>query len=172
MYVPKLRGNLTRNDKGLHGWYCWKYIAADDRDVMSLDSMLNKYNFSVNKFVHSDVFDKYVPQFVANIRLALDNQVKELCEQTVNPSKRKELEFYVKAVRTSLDDINNVKEIVSYDEYKQRHENNADDDPNFYAAFSDPKAGHAKVAYNADKTYGLKNLDNPHVEASSEQAKS
>ena len=63
----------------------------------------------------------------------------------------------MKAIHTSLNDIYKVKEIVSFEEYARRHKEQ--EDPNFYAAFSDPKAGRARVAYNADKTYGLRNLD-------------
>ena len=72
---------------------------------------------------------------------------------------KKELAFYVKNIRTSLSTINKVKEIVSDEEYARRHEDNANDDSELYAYMSDPKAGHARVAYNADKNYGLVNLD-------------
>ena len=75
MYVPKLRGSFTRNDHGLHGWYCWKYVAVDDRTVMSIDSVMNTYKFNINSFVNSDMFDRYVAQFVSNTQYALDNQV-------------------------------------------------------------------------------------------------
>lgn len=159
VYVPKLRGNFTRNDRGLHGWYCWQYIALDNRAVTSLDTMMRVYHFNVNKFVHSDLFDKYIPFFVSNIHFALNNQVKELYESLPEESQKIELAFYVKAIRTSLNAINNVKEIVSAEEYARRHQNDQDHNTDFYAAFSDPKAGHARVAYNADKNYRLANLD-------------
>ena len=158
VYVPKLRGNFTRNNKGLHGWYCWQYIAIDNRAVTSIDTMLRIYHFNVNKFVHSDLFDKYIPFFVSNINYALNNQVKDLYDSINDESQKKELAFYVKAIRSSLNDINEVKEIVSYEEYARRHKNGEDE--GLYAAFSDPKAGHARVAYNADKNYRLVNLDN------------
>lgn len=158
VYVPKLRGNFTRNDKGLAGWYCWKYLSPDNKMVMALDSMMNTYGFNVNKFVNSDMFDTYVPKFVANVRYALAHQVTDLYNMLPEAAMKTELKFYVKAIASSLNDIYKVKEIVSYDEYARRHKDH-NDDPDFYAAFSDPKAGHARVAYNADKTYGLKNLD-------------
>ena len=166
VYVPKLRGNFTRNDHGLHGWYCWKYIAVDDRTVMSIDNMMKTYKFSINKFVHSGMFNRYVANFVSNIRSALDNQVKQVYDALPNTSLKNNLDFYIRAISTSLNDIYKVKEIVSDEEYARRHKEQ--EDPNFYAAFSDPKAGHARVAYNADKTYGLKNLD-ANAEAKPEQ---
>ena len=157
--MPKLRGNFTRNNAGLHGWYCWQYVAVDNREVTSLNTMLRIYGFNINKFVHSDLFDTYVPFFVQNIHFALDNQVKELYDSLPDKSQKNELAFYVKAIRTSLGAIDNVKEIVTPEEYARRHKANHNDDPSFYAAFSDPKANHARVAYNADKNYGLVNLD-------------
>ena len=168
VYVPKLRGNFTRNNAALHGWYCWRSYGIDNKEVTAVSTMSTLYNFNINKFVHSDLFDKYIPFFVQNIHFALDNQVKTLYDSITESGMKKELAFYVKAIRTSLGTINKVKEIVSDEEYARRHKNNPNDDPNFYAYMSDPKAGHARVAYNADKNYGLVNLDkNQSVEQTS-----
>ena len=78
MYVPKLRGNFTRNNAALHGWYCWRSAAIDNKQVTALNTMINVYNFNINKFVHSDLFDKYIPYFVQNVHFALNDQVKNL----------------------------------------------------------------------------------------------
>jgi len=73
VYVPKLRGNFTRNNAALHGWYCWRSYGIDNKEVTAVDTMLSIYNFSINKFVHSDLFDKYIPFFVQNIHFALND---------------------------------------------------------------------------------------------------
>lgn len=156
VYVPKLRGNFTRNNAGLHGWYCWKYVAVDNRVVMSIDNMMSTYKFNINRFVFSDMFDKYVAEFVKNISLALNGNVQKIYDLLPNSTLKKNFDFYFKAISTSLNDIYKVKEVVTYDEYWERHK---DDDEKAQYVTADPKAGHVKIAYNADKTYKLKNLD-------------
>lgn len=59
------------------------------------------------------------------------------------------------AIKQSLGTIYDVQTIVTFDQ-QLKADAYAE---GTYAADSLPKAGHAKVAYNADKTYGLVNLD-------------
>ena len=165
VYVPKLRGSYTRNDRALHGWYCWKYIAVDDRIVMSIDDMMRTYKFNVNKFVFSDMFDTYVKEFVKNVRLALDGTMQKVYDLLPSVALKNNFDFYLKAISTSLNDIRKVKEFVSFEEYDKRHH---DDDEKAQYVVADPKAGHVRVAYNADKTYGLRNLD-PNADPDPEQ---
>ena len=120
---------------------------------------------------NNKIIDKFINYFTNEIEQKEDKtikieiiieQLKEIeiiLHDSINDeSQKKELAFYVKAIRSSLNDINEVKEIVSYEEYARRHKNGEDE--GLYAAFSDPKAGHVRVAYNADKNYRLVNLDN------------
>ena len=152
VYVPKLPGPRTHTAKGLHGWYCWIYLANDNRDVVSIEDMMHAYHFSINEFVHSDMFEKYVPLFVSNVQYAVSNQLQELLSKTIQPEMKMQLSRTIKNIKESLNYIYDVQKLVKYDdEY--------DDAEGTYAAGSAPKAGHAKIAYNADKTYGLKNLD-------------
>lgn len=152
VYVPKLPGPRTHTAQGLHGWYCWRYIANDNRDVVSIEDMMHAYKFSINEFVHSDMFEKYVPMFVSNVQYALSHQVQELLDKTTSPELRRQLMLTIKNIKGSLEHIYDVQTFVTYDdEY--------DDKEGTYAVGSAPKAGHARIAYNADKTYGLKNLD-------------
>lgn len=157
VYVPKLRGALTRNWNGLHGWYSWMYVGADNKKVVSIEDMMKLYGFSINDFVHSDLFEQWIPKFVANIQHVLDNQMQQLISQTLDPDKKQELLIYATAIKKSLLEIYKVQDIVHDGEYK-RAEAYQD---GIYSAGSTPKPGHAKIAYNADKTYGLKNIDAP-----------
>ena len=156
VYVPKLKGPLTRNNHGLHGWYCWMQLPGNDRSVVSIMGMNGKFHFDVNKFFHSDYFEKYLPIFKSNIQYALDHQVKELIEQMDGQDEQKELIRYVDAIKDSLSKIDEVQQITTPE--------NKYDDSNApeYARGSTSKVGHAKIAYNADKTYALKDLDKKH----------
>ena len=133
VYVPKLRGALTRNWHGLHGWYCWQYVALDNRKVMSIDDMMNTYQFSINDFVHSDIFEHYVPKFVANVRYALSHNIKDILVAIKDPNKSRELSLYIKAISTSLDEIYQVQKLVIDGEYSKV------DRKGTYAAGSEPK---------------------------------
>ena len=155
VYVPKLRSSIVHTNRGLHGWYCWMYIDVDDKKVLSIDDMQRIYGFNINDFVHSDMFEHWVPIFIKNVSYALHNQMHKLIESTIDLAKRRELERYALAIRKSLLEIWKVQEIVYDDEFKDTALNTQDT----YAANSEPKAGHVKLAYNADKTYPLKNLD-------------
>ena len=154
VYVPKLKGTLSRNQKALSGWYCWTLFSKDaaNKQVTSIEEMHRKFGFDINKFVHSDYFDKWVAVFKSNINYALDNQVKELLSRPENAfNDYKELVRYVQAVRDSIAKIDEVKQFVTPEtKYDDR---GAPD----YAKGSAPKIGHAKIAYNADKTYDLRN---------------
>ena len=63
--------------------------------------------------------------------------------------------MYATAVKKSLSEIYKVQDIVRDGEYKKAEKYRE----GTYAAGSEPKPGHAKIAYNADKTYKLKNID-------------
>ena len=66
----------------------------------------------------------------------------------------KELVRYVNAIKDSVAKIDEVKQWVTYDN-KYDDSNNPE-----YAKGSAPKLGNAKIAYNADKTYKLADVDN------------
>lgn len=154
VYVPKLRGTLARNQMALSGWYCWTLFSSDkdNKQVTSINQMMRDFGFDINKFVHSDVFSKYVKAFKSNVSYALDNQVAELLSRPESEFKDyKELQRYVKAIRESIPKMEEVKQVVTPD--------NMYDDSGApeYARGSAPKVGHAKIAYNADKTYDLRN---------------
>lgn len=154
VFVPKLKGTLSRNQQGLSGWYCWTLNGKDNKQVTSIEAMKKRFGFNVNKFVHSDLFDEGLAMFKENVIAALNNQVAELLK---NPPKdsddEKELNRYVKAVRDSVAKMDEVKQFVTpEDKYD-------DSGAPEYARGSAPKVGHAKIAYNADKTYDLRNID-------------
>lgn len=147
VYVPKLRGTMSRNDKALSGWYCWEVIASDHRNVISIDTMKNKYHFNINAFVHCDEFNKYIPLFISNITAALNGPVTELLNSITDKHEKHTLQFYVNAIKTSLDEIAQVKKYITYD-----------DGSKVMTSPDDPDA-RANLAYNADKDYSLRNLD-------------
>ena len=154
VYVPKLKGTLSRNQKALSGWYCWTLFSKDasNKQVTSIEEMHRKFGFDINKFVHSDYFDKWVAVFKSNINYALDNQVKELLSRPKSTfNDYKELVRYVQAVKDSIAKIDEVKQFVTPE---TKYDDSGAPD---YAKGSAPKIGHAKIAYNADKTYDLRN---------------
>lgn len=190
IYVPKLRGSRTRNWNGMHGWYCWMYVGADNKQVLSIEDMMRIYGFSVDQFVHSDMFEYWVPKFVSNAQFVLDHQIKDLISlasdedlrnelfnrinstsnSTVEDlerllsmatdlsndiSKRRTLITYATSIKESLAEIFDVQQIVSTGEYERA----AAYKRGTYSQGSEPKPGHAKIAFNADKTYGLVNID-------------
>ena len=155
VFVPKLKGTLSRNQKALSGWYCWTLFSPSEdlKRVTSISEMKRDFGFNVNKFVHSDYFDKCLSSFKENISYVLDHQVKELLEQPqISFEDYKELARYVNAIKDSLQKMDEVKQYVTAD--------NAYDDSGApeYAKGAAPKIGHAKIAYNADKTYNLPNV--------------
>lgn len=155
VYVPKLKGTLSRNQKALSGWYCWSLSPQDkdNKEVTSISEMKSRYGFDINKFVHSDFFDKCIKLFKENISFALENQVKDLVAMPSDSFEDyQELVRHVNAVKDSMSKISDVKQFVT-PETKQN-----DDDVPDYAKGAAPKVGHAKIAYNADKTYSLRNL--------------
>lgn len=147
VYVPKLRGTITRNDKALSGWYCWEVVATDHRNVRSIDYMKNKYGFDVTAFVHCDEFNKYIPIFISNINAALNGPVQNLLDSTTDASEKQELTFYVNAIKTSINEIWQVQKVIAYDGGEK------------ILVDPDDPQGKANLAYNADKNYGLRNLD-------------
>lgn len=154
VYVPKLKGSYSRNDRGLSGWYCWTIISKDNRQVTSISQMKHDFGFNVNKFFHCDLFDKYLKIFIDNVNYVISHQFEEmLSKPTDTYESYNELKRYIKAVDDSIDKIKEVKKFVSDDDVT------SDDELPDYAKGSAPKVGHAKIAYNADKTYDLKNLD-------------
>ena len=46
---------------------------AANKQVTSIAEMRSKFGFDINKFVHSDYFDKWINVFKSNINYALDN---------------------------------------------------------------------------------------------------
>lgn len=155
VYVPKLKGTLSRNQKALSGWYCWTLTTAnvDNKQVTSIADVLRTFGFSINKFVHSDLFDKYISIFKSNINFALEHQIADLLAQPQESfDDYKELVRYVNAVKDSVAKIDEVKQWVT-DDNKYDDSNNPE-----YAKGSAPKLGNAKIAYNADKTYNLINV--------------
>ena len=153
VFVPKLKGPITRNRHGLSGWYCWMVLPNGDRNVVSISDMKRKYNFDVNGFFKSDLFDHWLPMFKSNISYVLDNQIKELLNKETDADRSIELKRHIDAIKNTLHMIDDVKQIVTYDSVR-----NDSNDPS-YAKGSAPKVGNAKLAYNADKTYRLKDLD-------------
>lgn len=154
VYVPKLKSSYSRNDRGLSGWYCWTVISADNKQVTSISQMKHDFGFNVNKFFHCDVFDKYLKVFTLNINSVIDNQFEEMLKKPTNSYENyNELKRYINAIDQSMAKIKEVRKFVSYDDTV--------DDVGVpdYAKGSAPKVGHAKIAYNADKTYELKNID-------------
>ena len=131
-------------------------LPGDDRSVVSIMGMKNKFKFDVDKFFHSDYFEKYLPIFKSNIQYALDHQVKELIEQLEGQDEQTELIRYVNAIKDSVGKIDEVQQIVT-PETKYDDSNSPE-----YARGSSPDIGHSKLAYNADKTYVLKDLDKKH----------
>lgn len=153
VYVPKLKGPLTRNNHGLHGWYCWMVLPNGDRNVVSISDMKRQYGFDVNKFFHTDYFQEWYPVFQSNIRYALDNQIKELIDNSIESDEYNELIRYVNAIKDSVPKMDEVMQVVTYD---TKHN---DEDVPDYAKGSAPDVGDAKIAYNANKSYRLKDLD-------------
>lgn len=156
VFVPKLKGSFSRNQKALSGWYCWTLFSndKDNKQVTSIAEMKKMFGFDVNKFVHSDLFDKYVSAFRLNIFYALNHQVQELIDSKQKAKENcNELLRHVKAVKDSVGKLLDVQQYVTADDVQS-----VDDSPD-YAKGSAPKLGHAKIAYNADKTYDLRNLD-------------
>ena len=153
VYVPKLKGSLSRNDKALSGWYCWTVPSVVNRQVTSIQDMKRMFNFDVNKFFHCDLFEKYLKMFKANVSYALAHQVNQLVRSMNGKPEYNELVRHVNAVKDSLDMIDDVQQTVT-PETKYNDQNAPE-----YAQGSAPKVGNAKIAYNADKTYGLRNLD-------------
>ena len=154
VFVPKLKGTLSRNQKALSGWYCWTLFSkdADNKQVTSINEMQKKFGFDINKFVHSDLFDKYVDLFKKNLSYVAQNQLKTLLEQPQDSFQDyPELVRYVNAVKDSIAKIDEVKRYVT--PQTKYNDSNAPS----YAQGSAPKVGHAKIAYNADKTYDLRN---------------
>lgn len=154
VFVPKLKGTLSRNQKALSGWYCWTLYAndKDNKQVTSIADIKKRFGFDINKFVHSDLFEKYVEMFQQNVSHAIEHQVKDLLSQS--PDKFEdytELQRYANAVKDSIPKMLDVQKTVTLDDM-YNDENNPD-----YAKGSAPKVGHAKIAYNADKTYNLRN---------------
>lgn len=168
VYVPKLRGTLARNQRALSGWYCWTISPSDlsNKQVTSIAEVYRRFKFDINTFVHTDLFDKGIKAFTANIQYALDHQVKELLDQTKQSlakaekegspnyskmlSSYNQLERYVKTIRASLALIDEVKQLVTPE---TKYDDSAAPD---YARGAAPAVGSAKIAYNADKTYDLK----------------
>lgn len=190
VYVPKLRGSRTRNFNGMHGWYCWTYVGADNKQVLSIEDMMRIYDFSIDQFVHSDLFMHWVPEFVKNTQYVLDHQIKELISiasdedlraelrRQVSSSsgqdakrlerllsiatgiaddvaKRRTLITYATSIKESLPEILEVQKIVQTDDYDRADAYKK----GTYSQGSTPKPGHAKIAFNADKTYALANVD-------------
>lgn len=149
MFVPKLKGSITRNDKALSGWYCWQVHSEDHRDVTSIADMRRYYNFDVNSFFHTDYFEKYLAVFKSNVSYALANQVAELVKKSGGTNEWRELVRHVRAVKDSLEKIDEVQQFVTPDD---KYDDSGAPD---YAKGSAPEVGHAKIAYNADKTYRL-----------------
>ena len=149
VYVPKLSASFDRTDRALSGWYCW-VLDANDKDnkrVTSIPQTLHELGFDINKFVHSDLFNKYLPKFKANVSYALSNQVQQLLDDVEASSgtsleKYNELKHYVNAVKDSLQKIGDVQKYVT---------------PDSEGEDGDDARKHAKIAYNANKTYDLRN---------------
>ena len=154
VFVPKLKGTLSRNQQALSGWYCWTIDPSDkdNKQVTSINEVRSRFGFDINKFVHSDMFEMYVPMFVSNANYALEHQIKELLSRPEESfDDYKELVRNVNAVKNSLGKIREVQQYVRADDTYD------DSGAPEYARGSAPKVGHAKIAYNADKTYDLRN---------------
>ena len=67
------------------------YMGIDNKKVLSIEDMMRIYEFSVNDFVHSDLFEQWIPIFIKNVDAALNNQVQQLIDNTIDPANKKEL---------------------------------------------------------------------------------
>lgn len=144
VYVPKLKATMTRNDKGLSGWYCWEVISDQHRNITSISAMKTIYDFDVNAFFHSDMFEKCIPVFKSNINYVIDNQIKDLLLHTTDDAELRELKFYVNAIKESMKTIDDVQQFVIFT--NDGKHNASSDDPNALA----------NLAYNAHLNYSLK----------------
>lgn len=140
VYVPKSRSNFSRNDKGLSGWYLWQHIAADNKQIMSINDFFACYGFDIAKFFKSDVFAKYLPVFQKQVAAAYDAQVlpfiSSMGTQAQHGYTKRDCTFFANCVMKSMASIADVLKTDAS----------------------------AKVAYNADDTYslntkGVSNLD-------------
>lgn len=147
VYVPKLRATLIRNNRGLSGWYCWEVLPNGNRENRSIRDIFNIYQFDVTAFFHSDMFEKYVAIFTSNVNYALAHQVKDLLDSIENHEQYTELNFYVSAIKKSIEEIKNVQHYVAIQD--DRATRTTADNPNAIA----------KLAYNANKSYSLRDID-------------
>jgi hypothetical protein len=99
---------LSRNDRALSGWYCWEVLDDINRRVISIGDVKKMYQFDVTAFFHCDMFEKYLPLFKSNVTYVLQHQIKTLVDATKNPKDLTELKFYVNAIATSINEIQNV----------------------------------------------------------------
>jgi hypothetical protein len=70
--------------------------------------MKTMYDFDVNAFFHSDMFEKYIPIFKSNINYVIDNQINDLLLHTTDKTELRELKFYVNAIKESMNTIDDV----------------------------------------------------------------
>ncbi len=133
----------------------------------------NLFGFEINKFVYSDLFDRYVDIFKSNITYALDHQVKELLDKSEELDSYPELLRNVNAIRESVGkmlevkkDVIDVLKTVDLDNGKtiDIQVGTVQAMPNANRYDYDDKT-HAKVAYNANATYSLPNHDQKRQDA-------
>ena len=178
VYVPKMKGSFTRNDMGLSGWYCWMLknpkSPQGDRIVLSIDDTMKRFGFDINRFVFSDMFNKNLQIFKQHISIALYGRgttpghvqvFLDKLKDEASPNYRL-TQDYVNAVKASLNMIEDVKQICKdaptvkvYQMLDKKTDQLHGVEVPQWGTTSRAQVGQAKVAYNANKTYELRDLD-------------
>lgn len=161
VYVPKFKGTLGRNQSSLSGWYCWDILPDKTRKVITMEYVMNNFQFNISKFVFSDYFEHWTNIFIKNVNYVLEHQLKDMLDsydrgnavQQGNDDGSedmyddlefgkdrhwKEFKRYIDAIKSAIGKIFNVQKTII-----------------------DQQTGntHINLAYNAYDNYRLPNLD-------------
>lgn len=151
VYCPKLASSIGRTQRsGMSGWYCWQFVSIGNIMVLSKEDMLNRYGFNVDKFFQSDSFEKMLPILKRQIIGGIRGPYAQFKNNTVDPESRRWVERYEKALYDAYDVIDDVVEDIA-NEYSPFDDVDDED--------SEEQVATAKLAYNANNTYALRDLD-------------
>lgn len=146
VYCPKTRANHNRNERGLSGWYIWQHVGRAEKMIFSIHDTFAYYGFDIAKFFQSDVFERYLPLFEKQITTAYQQQVIPFLETLDDVGgghySKREASFFAKCVYDS---------VIPHDAKPPRIEDVLKTD------LERPDEKKAKLAYNGDATYQLKN---------------
>jgi hypothetical protein len=87
VFVPKINSQVRKlmrpgvkleKFKNPSGWYIWQHTSDTHKTVTSIQDIKKLYKFDVNKFFHSDYFNKEVAKFKSDIEYAIDHQLADL----------------------------------------------------------------------------------------------